>query len=96
MTADGESYRFAMASAIDTSKTVNTASVVTTKNQSLICAYSTTETTTRRIGVAMRTTSPAFSSPFADGRIDVDRPEDEAGEEQRRRGDHSDEQQLPS
>ena len=47
---DGQSYRFAMASAIDTSRTVNTPSVVTTKNQSLIFAYSMTETTTRRIG----------------------------------------------
>ena len=42
----------------------------------------------------MRTSSPAFSKPVRDGRIDVDRPEDDAGKEQRRRGDHSDKEQL--
>ena len=88
-----EDYRFAMARAIDMSKTVNTASVVTTKNQSLILAYLMTETTTRRTGVAISTINSAVQQPVRNSRIDLDRPQHEAEEEQRGRADHAREEE---
>ena len=69
--------------------------MIATKNQSRIRTYSTTETNTRRIGVAMRTTSPPFSSHRATGISGFASQSASPAREQDRARDHARDEQAP-
>ncbi len=79
------------ATATDSSAT--TASVVAAKNQSLIRTYSTTDSSTRSIGVAISTSSPALSNRLVAGASGVDEEQAQPDGQGRGADRHADDEQ---